>query len=72
MVKQLFLGSTDFAEAIFKIPQMSKHFSAMLLVKLILYDRRKYEPFQTKAFIEPEVSNFNPALMNMSLILEII
>ena len=30
MQKQLFLGSTDFTEAIFKIPQISKHFSAML------------------------------------------
>ena len=28
-------------------------------MKLILYDRRKYEPCQTKAFIEPELSNFN-------------
>ena len=36
-------------------------------MKLILYDGRKYEPFQTKAFIEPELSNFNPALMNISL-----
>ena len=42
------------------------------LVKLTLYDRGKYELFQTKAFIEPELSNFNPALMNMSLGLEII
>ena len=41
-------------------------------MKLILYDSRKYEPFQTKAFIELELSNFNPALMNMSLTLEII
>ena len=41
-------------------------------MKLTLYDRRKYEPFQTKAFIEPELFNFNPALMNMSLTLEII
>ena len=29
-LKQLFPGSTDFTEAIFKIPQISKHFSAML------------------------------------------
>ena len=41
-------------------------------MKLILYDGRKYEPFQTKAFIEPELSNFNPALMNIPLTLEII
>ena len=40
-------------------------------MKLILYDRRKYEPFQTKAFIEPELSNFSPALLNRSLTLEI-
>ena len=39
-------------------------------MKLILYDHRKYDPFQMKAFIEPQLSNFNPALMNM--ILEII
>ena len=31
MLKQLFPGSTDFTEVIFKIPQISKHFSAMLL-----------------------------------------
>ena len=30
MLKELFPGSTDFTVAIFKIPQMSKHFSAML------------------------------------------
>ena len=30
MLKELFPGSTDFTEAIFKIPQISKHFSAML------------------------------------------
>ena len=30
MLKKLFWGSTDFTEAIFKIPQISKHFSAML------------------------------------------
>ena len=30
-LKQLFPGSTDFTEAIFKIRQISKHFSAMLL-----------------------------------------
>ena len=41
-------------------------------MKLILYGLRKYEPFQTKAFIEPELYNFNPALLNMSLTLEII
>ena len=41
-------------------------------MKLVLYDGRKYEPFQTKAFIEPELYNFNPALMNMALTLEII
>ena len=29
-LKQLFPGSTDFTEAIFKIPQISKHFLAML------------------------------------------
>ena len=41
-------------------------------MKLILYDRRKYEPCQMKAFIEPDFFNFNQALMNMSLTLEII
>ena len=41
-------------------------------MKLILYDRRKYEPFQTEALIEPELFNFNPALMNMPLTLEIV
>ena len=41
-------------------------------MKLILYDGRKYKPFQRKAFIEPELSNFNPASMNISLTLEII
>ena len=30
MLKELFPGSTDFTVAMFKIPQMSKHFSAML------------------------------------------
>ena len=44
------------------------------LVKLIFMTVYEplYEPFQTKAFIEPELSNVNPALMNMSLTLEII
>ena len=37
-------------------------------MKLILYDSRKYEPFQTKACIEPELSNFDPALMNLEII----
>ena len=41
-------------------------------MKLILYDHRKYDPFQTKASIEPKLSNFNPALMSVSLTLEII
>ena len=41
-------------------------------MKLILYGGRKYEPFQTKAFTEPELSNFNPALMNISLTSKII
>ena len=31
MVKELFPGSTDFTVATIKIPQISKHFSAMLL-----------------------------------------
>ena len=31
MPKHLFRGSTDFTEDIFKIPQTSKHFSAMLV-----------------------------------------
>ena len=31
MPKDLFSGSADFTVAIFKIPQMSKHFSSMLL-----------------------------------------
>ena len=36
MLKQLLLDSTDFTEAIFKMPQISKHFSAMpILVCLI-------------------------------------
>ena len=30
MLKQLLRDSTDFTEAIFKMPQISKHFSAML------------------------------------------
>ena len=30
MLKELFSGSTDFTEAIFKVPEISKHFSAML------------------------------------------
>ena len=30
MLKELFWGLTDFTEAIFKIPQISKHLSAML------------------------------------------
>ena len=41
-------------------------------MKITLYDHRKYDPFQTKAVIEPELSNFNPALMSMSLTLKII
>ena len=35
MLKELFPGSADFTVAIFKIPQISKHFSAMLLIQLI-------------------------------------
>ena len=31
MPKELFSGSTDLTEAIFKIPEISKHFSAMLV-----------------------------------------
>ena len=34
MLKELFWGSTDFTEAIYKIPQISKHFSAMLIHNL--------------------------------------
>ena len=30
MLKELLSGSPDFTEAIFKIPQISKHFAAML------------------------------------------
>ena len=30
MLKELFPGSTDFTVAIFKVPQISKHFSVML------------------------------------------
>ena len=30
MLKELFWGSTNFTVAIFKMPQISKHFSAML------------------------------------------
>ena len=41
-------------------------------MKLTLYRGRKYEPFQTKVFIEPELSNFNPALMNISKIILLI
>ena len=37
-------------------------------VKLILYDHRKYEPFQTKAFIEQKLINFNPALINIYIV----
>ena len=33
MLKELFPGSTDFTVAMFKIPQMSKHFSAMLTLR---------------------------------------
>ena len=32
MLTELFSGSTDFTEAVFKIPGISKHFSAMLRV----------------------------------------
>ena len=35
MLKELFLGSTDFTVAIFKIPQISKHFLAMLILTVI-------------------------------------
>ena len=34
MLKELFPGSTDFTVSIFKIPQISKHFSAMLAVPI--------------------------------------
>ena len=48
MLKELFPGSTDFTEAIFKIPQISKHFSAMLFGIVSLSDwsfpfNREYE-----------------------------
>ena len=33
--QELFPGSTDFTVAIFKIPQISKHFSAMLVCPCI-------------------------------------
>ena len=33
MLKELFPGSTDFTVAIFKIPQISKHFWAMLFTE---------------------------------------
>ena len=35
MLKELFLGSTDFTVAIFKIPQISKHFSTMLIIFIV-------------------------------------
>ena len=36
MLKELFPDSKDFTEAIFKVPKMSKHFSAMLLTVVVI------------------------------------
>ena len=41
-------------------------------MKLILYGHRKYEPFQTKDFVNQGLSSVSPALMNTSLTLGII
>ena len=38
MLKELFPGSTDFTVAVFKIPQISKHFSAMLSLTSLAND----------------------------------
>ena len=37
MRKELFPGSTDFTETIFKIPQISEHFLAMLRRGLLIF-----------------------------------
>ena len=48
MQKELFPGSTGFTEAIFKIPQISKHFSAMPnCVRCPVSYRPLYETSQT-------------------------
>ena len=39
MLKELFPGSTAFTVAIFKIPQISKHFSGMLNRIIAFYNR---------------------------------
>ena len=40
-LKQLFPASTDFTEVIFKIPQISKHFSAMLFWPILTIFKRR-------------------------------
>ena len=47
MLKELFLGSTDFTAAIFKIHRISKHFSAMLLVVEKWFDQFDCESCET-------------------------
>ena len=48
-LKQLLPDSTDFTEAIFKMPQISKHFSAML--KQILRNGKNLSSWFLKVFI---------------------
>ena len=55
MLKKLFWGSTDFTEDISKIPQISKHFSAMLIhcktVKVSQNDQIQMQTWFTSGFL---------------------
>ena len=54
MLKQMLPDSTNFTEAIFKMPQISKHFLAMLslddLEKYRLFTEGNLKPFIHKEF----------------------
>ena len=51
MLKGLFLGSTDFTEVIFKIPQISKHFSANRFAAILTTKISEVSPLQSKTII---------------------
>ena len=56
MLKDFFLGSTDFTAAIFKIPQISKHFSAVLKLSAKEKKLRQYGHL-TSAIPRPDTRN---------------
>ena len=59
MPKELFPGSTDFTGAIFKIPQISKQFSAMLLPNNLDKKTNKYGRSLNEMYISNDLHFLN-------------